>query len=329
MILFSDDSIVTGKVNGVPFLFNVDISSCDANQRSPIAAMVVYILSTLDPELAMGLFKQICSPIHIANPHNQKERMDVKFASSFMGSGTTLTTIMNNTANACVGIGILVTLAQRQPETLEAIESCILYGARFAGHKVTVDYCGSCSADLPHLQFLKNSPVRNLSGSIITWQNWGTIFRGLGTCDGRPSHRQLAISAKDFKRISEAQKMEILAGVVVSGMVHMPHDPVIDALRDRFPLVKYVDGELIKSDTITVTQKEMLRYDMDDEDLSHETVDVHDICTRYNITTGDIVELTQHISCVSLGQIIHLDILSRIFHVDYGLPLYKSASRLV
>lgn len=295
--IYSDDMCMSVNTPLFKFMANVDISSNDSNQDVLQFLLVFHALSRFSIPLAEGLIKQCLQKIRVANPHESSEYLDLEFLGPFQGSGTTLTTILNHTGNK-VNCLYMCWLLVNAPDG-SSPEDCIILGAFFGGHSVTVSMC-----DSPHeLQFLKRSPF-NQDGKWYPYTNYGCIFRSFGTVDGDLTHDKLGVTTSEFRCMDNKTRMDRFLSGVVAGLCHEPDSRIMTALRTRFPSSTGRCGDFVK-------------FGGEDYDVSSTYISDEDLRARYDITSNDIDELVDQISHLQPGVVLSSRACARFYQVDY------------
>jgi len=174
--------------------------------------------------------------------------------------------------------------------TVEECEAGVIECCAFLGYKVTL-----CRVErLEDFQFLKISPTLT-SGGMSLFVNLGVVLRSLGTCDGDlPGSGDLL--ERGFQRNCD----------IVAGMVHCGNNPVMNALRRRFPSG---DASVVNTH---YWLKEMRGFE--EEYTSSES-----LSRRYKVSAGDIDNLCSFIENSNMGDLISCDVLRSIYKIDYDL----------
>jgi len=318
VVLYSDDSVYAGNINGVPFMLNVDISSCDAGQRWPIFLAVHNGMAQTCPMLSRGLIKQCTLPLKVKNPSNPSESLTIKFDGPYEGSGTVLTTLLNHYGSYLIARNAASSLSLCLPNITEidTITDCIRLGAACAGHKITIEDCEGC---FEKVQLLKHSMMLTEDGRWTYGINYGTIMRGLGSVEGDMTHDQLGMNYSQFKTTNWSERLDRFTGVVIQGLKHEPSSVIMDALRERF-------CNVIDESAATRGQRELLRkhglYDQDGEPVrSSLYVTDESLCARYGCTVDDLHNLANTIKGIKLGMDYIDPAVATFFQVDYGAPV--------
>jgi hypothetical protein len=228
--VYSDDSVYSGNINGFPFLFNVDISSCDTSNNELIFGLVEKLMGVFHEDKAKFLVDMCRLPITTRiSCEDMDHFIKILFPHPFEGSGTVLTTILNHIASLIIGV-----LAAYCAQTM-GVSAAIVAGAKLAGHKVTVQDCSIDGAVcFERMQFLKHSMALSESGNWVVYRNFGCFLRSFGSVEGDLTHIQLGISPSQARQLGDRGCwLRFLAGVL-KGLKHEPHSQLLDALRDKF-----------------------------------------------------------------------------------------------
>jgi hypothetical protein len=241
-LIYSDDSVMCGNYGGKPFIYNMDISSCDSGNRQAVFGLTCSLISNFSPQAAENLLGQCMETIYVSDP-NSAAKIKIKLETPFEGSGTVLTTILNHTASFMICSSIIEHFHE-----FEDLDEMVAFSAKLVGHIVTLETC----TFIESCQFLKHSPVRMVDGTLGSMQNLGCIFRSLGSVEGELTPVQLGLDSVDGKKLFDSltweDKMNWFCGSVIAGMVHEPGNIIMDALRARFPpksAYKYIKIQLI------------------------------------------------------------------------------------
>jgi len=319
IVLYSDDSVYAGNINGVPFLFNVDISSCDAGQRWPIFLALHQLYSVFCPQLSLGTIKQCTLPIDLRNPSNKAENCVIEMDGPLEGSGTPNTTILNHVGNYFNAVSSAAALGKCRDSitSSDSIQQCILLGATLVGHKVTIEDCGSQgSIEFEKAQLLKNSMFKTVDGQWTYGINYGTIYRGLGTYDGDMTQSQLGMDFATFKTTLWKDRMDLFVGGVIQGLCHEPSSTIIDALRQRF-------NKTIDIAVATQSQRDLLNshglYEQSEKpDRSQLRISDESLCARYGCTLDDLQALANKSKGIRFGVEYSDEAVDCFYRVDYG-----------
>lgn len=323
VLIYSDDSVYVGNINGVRFAYNVDISSCDSSQGPLVFALTGKILHQLQPDRAFGLLKQCMLPIVLTNTDDPDSTITVETHGPFEGSGTVLTTILNHFASFGIAVSSFKVMARNLQllsggdlMQLDAnLSQCIMAGAALVGHKVTVETCRvGGEVVVEKIQFLKRSPMLTTDGDWVAATNYGCLLRSFGTCEGDMVPAQLGLTPEQFVRLHEREKMEMFCRGVVKGMVHEPSSPILDALRALF-----VGETRTLAGEFGVPSAGTNNVELRDSDRSRATLSIDSICRRYGITEYDIQELAACLGTLGLGRVVCSPTMTSIYSVDYSL----------
>jgi hypothetical protein len=286
-VLFSDDSCYSVRHNGELSFFNVDIKKCDASHSPAIFDLYVALTPKNQRNIAERLVEQCCVPIQIRNPDKRyREKVTLSYPRPRLYSGSTLTTTINNLANILIGLSI----AQCRAHDADGI----LAAAKKAGYVVSVEIC----KDQSKIQFLKHSPVYDTNGVLRPFKNLGVLIRALGQCKGDlPGSGPLPERARAFNA-------GLLKGMYPSC---------------TFPLKRNLERS--QKSTFIIPEKFMdrhLPYFSNDGSPYFEISDAQ-VYKRYDLSDGEIAQLTEYFGNSDVGTTANLDGLSKVLMVDYGL----------
>jgi hypothetical protein len=306
-IIYSDDSCISGK-NGDSFGYNVDISSNDSSQDVPAFLAAYLSMGGFHEARAEGLIDQCLLPILLCNPESRDEMVKIKFDGPFEGSGTVLTTILNHYASLMIYLAFFHLWTEGEL----GVEDCIRQGASLVGHVVTVEPWGHSGVDINKAQFLKRSPDGATMRSCI---NLGCLLRSMGTLDDELTPTQLCVSNPEFVAMTMNQRMMRFFSSVMEGWKNEPSNSILNALRERFnsdhSVVEVV--EKLKHDSLKYVLPESVDYSSTFSDVG--------IIARYGLSSDEISDAVELIRNIQLGQVVSCTAFSKIYHVDYGLPL--------
>jgi hypothetical protein len=301
--MFSDDSVCCGNVRGKSFGFNIDIKSCDKSNRELAFGLVHTSMSQFTEVRATGLVEQCCKPLVMPNPYDPDEVLTFVLDHPYEGSGTTLTTILNNAMSSIIAASTFA-LIVNDFNSMMSIEECIMKGAAYVGHLVSIE---DASAVFEKLQFLKHSPSVTGDGIVLPYLNLGVLFRSLGSVAGDLSREKLGVTPAEFVVMPVYEKVDRFVSGVVNGWVHQPSHRLIDALRRRFNY------------NTKAIHLNWLSEQLEQEGFSDFEVPENSILNRYDITDSDITFLVSHISQMSVGKVSITIAATQFFLVDYGL----------
>lgn len=313
VLLFSDDSVHAGCINGRSFAFNVDITSTDSSNATLTFAATAACLAQFNKARTKGLIEQCCKPILLINPCAGDEKLTIQFHGPFEGSGTVLTTILNHIASYNGAILSAYRISENLSKNLGLpVDSCIRQGYADIGHLVTCETCCVSGALVPEkMQFLKRSPIWDGRKWIPTL-NLGCILRSFGTLDSDMSAEQLALSQHEFKTMPWEDRMDCFLGGVVRGLVHEPDSCIVNALRERFT-----------AGATTIEHNNSLGVMLDGVGQASAVVDPEafnaSLALRYDLNVDDLYELATHIRNIKLGGVSVTKAATNIYAVDYGL----------
>jgi hypothetical protein len=312
--IYGDDCCISGNIKE-PFTFNLDISSCDASNKSPIFYLIGLLGSTYDLERTANIIKQCMLPLVFNNPHNTDHSMHIVFREAFEGSGNVLTTVLNFIASCSIVSAICCNRNLGKKD----IAQVIVDATTSIGYIVTIE---DCTVDnefiMEKLQFLKHSPFETQDGTIVAALNYGAIFRSFGHFDDNITKEMLGMDAVDFSKMSNQDVMDSLLSIVVKGLVHEPSSIIINSLRGRFNRdTKRESQDLYNS---SLRQRSII-YSVLGNEGSTQQMQITDnsLCRRYDCTPEDLSILAGCIDICKVGQRFVTIACTNFFLVDYGL----------
>jgi hypothetical protein len=312
--IYSDDSCVTGNIGGESFAFNVDISSNDSAQDLPAFLSTFLAMRNFHEPRAFGLIKQCLRPIWLVNPEDKNQRVQVKFDGPFEGSGTVLTTTLNNFGNYANSLGMLYYITQGY-----SVKESIVKGAALVGHSVTISDLSEGGLKFEKIQFLKRSPVR-CGSKWVPAVNLGCVLRALGSIEDDLKAVNLAVDQDTFNSMSMDLRMEAFVGGVVRGWSNEPSNHIWDALRTRF---NSTVGKVIEHDSLKYV------FQSEDKAINYSQVSSNDmLVNRYGLTTDEIHDLVVAISTLQLGRHVGLSGIAKIMSTDYELPVDSRSGKV-
>jgi len=170
LILFSDDAALAVTHNGHTQYFDIDISSCDKSHGRALFQQARIIAGDMYPTDMEVLLEQLRAPCRVRNPSRPTEKSTYQPVCETLYSGSTLTTFINNIAVINIGIAIATQHANTTQQMQTAAESI--------GYIITVEE----RMRFEHVQFLKYSPARDISGNWQPLLNLGVYMRAQGMC---------------------------------------------------------------------------------------------------------------------------------------------------
>jgi len=322
ILVYSDDSVWSGNMNGVDFAFNVDISSCDSGNKAGTFGLVYQLLCQFRSDLALGLMAQCANTINVVNPEDKDECMRVEMGTYFEGSGTVLTTILNHVAMYMIGQAAVALFGWRR-ESLRCwqdISKLIIECGSCFGHILTVEPCLDGSQFCPErIQFLKRSPLQTTSGVYVPCMNYGPIFRSFGSVEGDMVAEMVGLDVDDFKALSWSERWDLFGSRVIAGLVNEPSSIILRALRQRYSCTPKNFSSWSEVDFA----RERLQYggiqETGCDDWSKETIDPSSLARRYDCSVYDLECLASQIRASAFGDVYPSVAVSNFFRTDYGV----------
>jgi len=276
----SDDSLL--KIDGK--LYELDISSCDSSNGSPIFDIVLWLFEgTQFHDVMRRCVAQCELPLKLRDPFNFISSVKLQTIRPFEFSGSTLTTLLNEIASTLIGLQISY---DKSVTCEQVIQSAIA-----VGYNVTL---------VPRDNMAQATLLKNSWWDGESFLNLGAMLRSFGTFSGDlpgSSKIPLEIRCEDF------------CGSLVVAYKHCGSTSVYKALARRYVYhTGYYDD--------VVCDKLSYSYDS-----SIKRGDIGDaaLIARYGVTQSEIDELCYHIVNRKMFQHLSLPIIDKIYEVDYGL----------
>jgi len=276
---YSDDGFFVINLEGVIFIFETDISSCDSSNKFALFACVRKMGEALNCTTGVDILLSQCArPTTLFNPDNKSEFVTLQPETFMEYSGTKLTTILNNLASNGVAMGIYEQLCESGVQL--NLKSNLERGANRYGWVVTVD---------ERETFNKVTFLKRAYNGTRSWKVLGCIFRSLGTVDGTPRADSFGLSTTEFKKRSHHQLVDILIKQCADQCSNEPGHIIINAIRERAGLPPL-----------------------------REEVSLLDLQDRYGGEEYEWLQLCQEIVDIRFGTVVKLPILELIFNYDYS-----------
>lgn len=312
-IAWSDDMDELANLGGQIYGANSDVESNDSSNGAYPFAVYGTCVANFNVLRAGGILRQCMEPVSLRNPSNNDEHVKICFVGPIQGSGTTATSGLNNINSAGTCVATFVYLAH-SPWDRQGFQHAIAAGAAACGHTKSVEWCERDGVfSTPRVQFLKHSPLmcyRGAESRTIMVQNLGCILRNFGKVDGDLTAAMVGVTPLQFSTgMSDDERADRFFSAVIEGHKNSPTCPILKALRSRF---------CYKSAT---ELPKKFRSIEDDDDLSDWTVATEELLERYGMEESELAELVDLISRTRVGYAYTCRALSKIYSVDYGVPL--------
>lgn len=284
-LVMSDDV----KVDTPTGSYDLDISMCDASLGLGVFWVAwLFLRACMVPEpLIVGLLSQISRVVRISNPSNRKEFVLWRFITYYLVSGTVLTTLVDTLAS-------LMVIAAFCAAYTAGVREADAFADWFAaiGLCVTVEYYDRFEQST----MLKRHPVRLESGRWAAPLALGCLLKRFGLVD------------TDLSKVPgdtlEDRCATFLGGVVESWKGEPGH-PLLDVLRERFP---------VRHGFNLVDQDERLN-----NKCCSERVDLESLLACYGADLGEYCEAVEIAKELTIGSVAKCAFLEKVFAKDYGL----------
>jgi len=144
----------------------------------------------------------------------------------------------------------------------------------------------------------------------------GTYCRGFGVADAQFGADSIGVTVREFQSMSHKEIANRYEAVVFSGLCHQPHNPVLDAFRNRFSVLPTFEGGVAPAEFTRLSLKHV-KYAH--EDLSEWTVDAAGFQRMYGFGPTDVDELVQAILNLEIGMKVSSSAIECILKVDYSV----------
>lgn len=284
---FSDDGLLHVYKDGKHHWFNVDIKTCDASHYDGIFDALLGLTDEL-PDCARLLDEQCRQPFYLVNPSNRREKLVLKCKRRRLFSGSTITTIINNLANNCLG--------KQYMEDLPTTAAEVKASAWKLGYVVTVEECQY----IQQTQFLKHSPARDSTGKLVPVLNLGCYLRSMGMCKGDlPGKGPIG------------DKIEIFNASYLNGCYPRTHTPFLTNQRKAF-------GKTLDLKVVEESRKSVDATKYPDVYLTSEEFFARYTLGQTGLSFGTLVDVFSHCSSKTC---YFDDLVARIMDLDYGLKM--------
>jgi hypothetical protein len=291
MCVFSDDScLALRKPDGEILRYNVDISSCDSSHTSELFFALRDLFPAHLRDEVEQLIAQCRESFSILDMYNKKRKVVLQPTGPRLYSGSTLTTILNNLANFCIGASIA-----KHPNIRCAKD--VVSAAFRAGYEVT---CEDCS-DWHQLQFLKHSPVRCTDGVVRPLLNIGVLLRLSGTCKG---------DLPGSKNTPLRERGRAFQASLLRGAYPHAHFTLLDNMREHAGL---------GNEECDACVRKIFEHKVADGDYTDFRVPSEEVWARYGLTALEIAELEDDFGNCDYGEHYYSDGTDKVLEKDYGL----------
>lgn len=317
--IHSDDSLISGVVDHVPFTYNADISSCDGSHHEVIFQLLHQAYAHLDEAGATALVRQSALPFLVCNPAEPGEAFLVSPHGKnrpFLGSGSANTTIINTLAVVMCGVSAARTLRTVTHKATPSILEGLRQGFAEVGYSATFGSCEVRGEFVPErMEFLKTFWCPETESVIMMPSAY---LRGLGS-------RRTTITPASFgwdtaQFTAACQRPETLlhraASQVVNGLCHEEPHAILKALEDRFndKAAPPTDraGELAEPAAGVRRGVDTTRA----------------LCRRYDLGMAELDSLINLIMTIHAGCAVTDSAYSKMLELDYGVPAVGEAALL-
>lgn len=286
-VYFSDDSCLAIRKNGQVYVYNLDISSCDASHDDGVFDALLSVVPVPYRKEFEVLIEQCKLPIVIRDVDDPRSRRRVilKPTGPRLYSGSTITTFINNMANVLICKSIV--------DDNACLPVQIAKAAAKVGYIVSVAPC----TQPQDIQFLKHSPVYDTDGNMRAMLNLGVLLRAIGACKGDLPGRG------DLR-----QRAEMFTHAVVQGMYPRTQFSIRDSLihNSRPPTAKVI-----------AFARENYGHHFHSDD--NYAVDDVQLFKRYRVKESDFIPFVALVSTMGFEDHLASPAADSVLALDYGL----------
>jgi hypothetical protein len=286
MVCFSDDSMISVRVDGEVRRYNMDIRNCDGSIEQPIFSILQEVMDVDSryTDDVHGLFDQLHLPLKLRfKSYNRSIRLKSDQMSLY--SGSALTTVVDTVGNICIALSVL------RESFVTDIDHCVERGAFNIGFLVK---CFPCYR-IEDLQFLKHSPCYTVDGHLSCVLNLAVFLKTAGSCRGElPGSSKMGVLNRGALYTSE----------VVRSYLHAGDCSFYDCVRDRF----IVGCRLKLPKHLYIEHRGFSAGRLCDESLM----------ARYGFNAAEYDELLHVIRTSRQGYACISSIVDRVIEKDYG-----------
>lgn len=289
-VFFSDDACYAVHTDSGVRRFNLDISSCDASHGPALFENYPKLTEGVAREDLEVLVDQCKLPIRIYDLADTSHKRYVELQPKVpkLYSGSTMTTTLNNFANIMIAVSTAESKATQPDEIIAA--------AAAVGYLITIDE----AIVFEDIQFLKHSPVIDITGAWRPVLNIGVLLRLSGTTYGDlPGRGDLKTRGREFQHA-------LLQGAY-------PHT--------NFPLIVNMRKACGTTTNVQAVKQIEKRFAYKNYGLEKETFTFHsaDIYRRYRLNVSESEHLDDVLGNANYGEHFCSPAADLILTKDYGL----------
>jgi len=286
---FSYDSFLVAPGH----LLGADLSMCDQSMGpGPIHVVYRMMLSLgLPPDIVCGLVQQLTAPFRMRNPANKNEWFTGEFHSTYLVSGTTLTTIADNWGSLSA-LTVLASAIVDGRIHLDLAEDFAAFGIQ-----VTVERF----ACMEECTILKRFFCRTTCGGWAAPLCIGARIRSFGKIDSQLGPNTVPGSTRDDPLEDRAKWF---LGAVCESWKNEATDALTSAIRANFPHEREVK--------LPQTFRHKTKNDP-------RELDPYSICKRYGLEIWEWEHLVSAAATLNVGATVYHPSVTKVMAVDYGL----------
>jgi hypothetical protein len=327
--LHSDDGLISGNVDGRPFTFNSDVTSCDGSHYEFPFLLLHTGYSQIDVDGADALIRQAALPFKAENPANPAESFFLSPHGKnrpFLGSGSANTTILNTLSMFTNVVHMARCLDEQQVTDDTDLPSVLALACAEMGYSVRFNSCERGGEYIPELkEFLKSfhDPDNNCAVLMPS-----AYLRNMFSRTGPITASSFGYSPTEYAIALRRPEllMHRVGSQVVAGLKNEPAHAWLHELRERFddPVAPAIDRN---------EQRDFLAREA--APLSECALD----CTaavkrRYRLSDAEVDSLAVVLRTLQPGCRIVEEAYTKMLAMDYGIdrgypvPLFARATAL-
>lgn len=277
LVVFSDDACFSDGHN----FGNADISSCDVTHMDSHFDWCAY-MHQFPQFLIDHLTEQQFTTHCVTNPHNTKQKIKFKPRRRKQQSGSTFTTDWN--------VELWRMIANYWGEN----NVDLVQAARNCGVVITIEI----AKKFGDLQFLKFSPVIDITGTWRAVMNPGVLFR----MSGRMKN-DLPIKYKNKRIWSIQERCNLAQSQLVNGYLQYFACKELEVLK----ICKEVD-DIMTDD-----------FKIKDIQSGNHKFTLESLMDRYDASTYEIAQLAEQLSLCTPNTVVYNPLVGKVLQKDYGI----------
>lgn len=285
-LYFSDDGVFSANTPEGKHIYNVDIKSCESSHTSELFAALANVVPLCWQDRFRELNRQLLWKFKLRDATNKKPAVVIKPLVERLFSGSSLTTVINNFANCCIGFS----LSQYYHRGWD-VQQC----ANYAGIRVDVERVLKVS----DIQFLKCSPCVSEEDLYDPVLNLGVLLRSVGVSKG-------PLPGRSYESLE--RRAHLFQSALLRSFFNKDRAPFIDRIRARHPEMSVVK---LPPAINPFEDKLFVKCTRHFSDASY--------LDRYNLEGCELVSVVESLADMRPGMVAANSGFRKILMKDYGL----------